>query len=571
MPPTPNDPVTAYARAVTTGRTVAGRLVRLAGERHLRDLETGHERGLWFDAKAADHAIGFFPKFLRHYEGAHDGEPFLLAPPQEFITGSLFGWKRADGMRRFRTAYIEEAKGNGKSPHAAGTGLYGLTMDDEPGAQIYAAAVTRDQADIMFSDATKMAAASPDLAERLEILGHNIAFHAERSFFRPVSSEGRSLDGKRVHIALIDEIHEHRTPVVVNKMRAGTKGRRQALIFEITNSGYDQLSVCWSHHEQSRKILEGTIEDDSWFGYVCTLDPCEACRLEGHQQPRDGCADCDDWQDERVWPKVNPLLDVAVTRDYLRQQVRDAQNMPGNRDLILRLNFCIWTSRHTTWIPADRWRTGAAFVADDDLVGVPCFAGLDLGQTDDFSAHALAFMLEDGRMAVRMRYWIPEATKKAKPDRPYSTWERAGLLVVTDGETTDYDRIEAEVAERCERHGVVQLAYDKRFAEQMALHLSGLGITCVDMPQGFQLNEAIRYIVNLVGKGLLCHGGDPVLAWMVSNVVTRKGQRGEVRLDKDRSAEKIDGASALAMAVARAIVQPSTKSVYEERGLLVLG
>jgi phage terminase large subunit-like protein len=193
---------------------------------------------------------------------------------------------------------------------------------------------------------------------------------------------------------------------------------------------------------------------------------------------------------------------------------------------------------------------------DEALAGVPCFGGLDLGQTDDFSAFALVFILPDGRVAVRMRYWLPEAALTTHPERPYGAWQRSGLLVVTEGEVSDPDQIEGEVAAACHQYGVAELAYDRRFAEQMRLHLEGEGIKCIDMPQGYQLNEAIRRIEELVKTGKLCHAGDPVLAWMASNVALRRGMRGEVRLDKEHAADKIDGVAALAMALGRALLGP---------------
>ena len=230
-------PVTAYAKEITAGVTPANKWVRLACKRHLQDLKTGKKRGLYFDEAAADHAISFFPEFLCFYEGAFDGQPFNLTPCQQFIIGSIFGWKRKqDDCRRFRTAYIEMAKGQGKSPLAGGLGLYCLAFDDEPGAEIYAAAVTREQAGILFRDARTFAEKSESLREMLRIDKHNIAYEAENSFFRPVSSEHRGLDGKRPHCVLIDEIHEHPNDLVVRKMSAGMKGRRQGLQFEITNA-----------------------------------------------------------------------------------------------------------------------------------------------------------------------------------------------------------------------------------------------------------------------------------------------------------------------------------------------
>ena len=239
------------------GKIVAGKYVRLACKRHLADLENGHQRGLQWSVKRSEKVIAFFERFLILAEGDFSDRPFVLQPWQCFVIGCIFGWLGPDGYRRFRTAYIEIGKGNGKTPMAAGIGLYGTIADGEKAAEVYSAAVTKEQAGLTFRDAENMVLASPGLKNRLRILRNCIIDRKTNSLFRVISSEKRGLDGKRPHIALIDEIHEHPTATVVDKMRAGTKGRRQALIFEITNSGYDRMTVCWDHHEQSIKILEG--------------------------------------------------------------------------------------------------------------------------------------------------------------------------------------------------------------------------------------------------------------------------------------------------------------------------
>src|SRR3990167_3148578 len=281
-------PVTDYAQAVMGGKVLVNRLVRLACQRHLHDLETGHLRGLRFDPELARHGLDFF-SYLYLAEGAHAGKPFRLEPHQQFIVGSIFGWVQADGFRRFRKAYIEMAKGNGKTPLAAAIGTYGLVADGEQGAEIYTAGVTRDQANYLLGDAEKMVGASPFLRQRVVRNAHNMSVPATNSYMRAVSSEARTLDQKRVHMALIDEIHEHPTSLVLDKLTAGMKGRRQPLIVEITNSGSDRTSVCWQHHQYSIEILEGTRQNDEWFAYVCGLDPCVTCYSEGKRQPTDGC------------------------------------------------------------------------------------------------------------------------------------------------------------------------------------------------------------------------------------------------------------------------------------------
>jgi phage terminase large subunit-like protein len=552
--------VDVYARRVigdaTAGEPIlAGPLVRLACERHLRDRETGHRCGLHFDEAKADHAIGFFPKFLRFTDGLHAGEPFELQPWQVFIVGSCFGWLDADGTRRFRVAYIEVGKGNGKTPLAAGMGLYLLVADGEPAAQVFSAAVSAEQARILFADAERMVDSSPLLKRRIEASVNNLAVPETYSFFRPVSSEHRGLDGKRVHGALVDELHEHPTSLVVDKMRAGTKGRQQALIVEITNSGYDRASVCWQHHELSRHVLEQSVENDAWFAYVCSLDDGD-----------------DPLMDEACWPKANPNLGVSIAHKYLREQVNEAVGMPSKANIVLRLNFCVWTHAESRAIEMARWHSCKAEIPADELLGEACYAGLDLGQSDDLSALALIWPLNDGRVAVRMRFWLPQSALRKYPHRPYDHWRRAGVLDVTPGEMSDYDIVEAAVADECRRWGVQQCAYDRRFGHQLAQHLQGMGITMVDTAQGFQLNEPLKRFLELVAEGDLCHGNHPILTWMASNLVVRTGPQGEMRIDKEQAAEKIDGIAAIVMAMDRFIRQPpKPENVYLTRGVRTLG
>ena len=252
---------------------------------------------------------------------------------------------------------------------------------------------------MLFHDAERMVETSPLLRRRIDASVNNLAVASTYSYFRPISSEHRALDGKRVHGALIDELHEHPNALVVDKMRAGTKGRTQALVVEITNAGYDRGSVCWAHHEMSRQIVERTIENDSWFAFVCGVD-------EGD----------DPLVDETCWPKANPNLGVSIPVKYLREQVAEAVAMPTKANLVLRLNFCTWTQAETRAIDMAQWHACKPRPSDAELVGAPCFAGLDSGQSDDFCALVLIWALKDGRVAVRPRFWIPRDALEKVPD-----------------------------------------------------------------------------------------------------------------------------------------------------------
>jgi phage terminase large subunit-like protein len=567
----PLDPVTQYATDVVAGRVVAGRYVRLACQRHLGDLEHQVEKGLVWKPAEAHTVIDFFAECLclpeetaseetKADEIPVDGSPFILAPHQQFIDGSLMGWYTTAGYRRFRDAYDEEAKGSGKTPNGAGLMLYLLVADGERGAQIFFAAVTRNQAGLAFADAEKMVNASPYLRELIDQKVNNLAVLETGSFLRAISSEKRGLDGKRVHGALIDEEHEHASSVVVSKMRRGTKGRRNALVLRTTNSGFDRTSVCWHDREYSRKVLEGAIVDDSWFAYICGLDPCAKCVAEGKEFPSDDCPICDDWRTEGPhWKKACPNLGVSVSWQYYRELVKQAKGRPDAVSDLLRFNFCVWTQAQSRAIDMQKWAACGTF-SESELIGKPCYGGLDLGQTDDFSAWVILWDLEDGRVAVKCRFWLPRAALTKYPDRQYDQWERAKLLTVTEGNTTDDDAVEAAVLADCQHYGVRQVAFDKKFAHQMSLHLLAEGVVMEDQPQGEHLNEGIQKKLKMIVDGDLCHGENAILTWMASNYVLKHNMRDKkVRPDKEKAADKIDGQVALDMAFAVWIRQPVSK------------
>ena len=374
----PGDPATRYAKSVAAGKIIAGQHVRAACARHLKDLETGADRGLVWDVAAVDLAMAFFSEVLCLNGGEYEGRPFEMLGWQRFVVGSLFGWKTADGYRRFRVAYVETAKGSGKSPLAAGVGLFGMVADGEARAEIYAAATKKDQAMVLFRDAVAMRKLSPELRRRLKTSGTgenvwNMAYLEKGAFFRPISADdGQS--GPRPHIALIDEVHEHRNNTVVEMMRAGTKSRRQALIFMITNSGSSKTSVCWGYHDYGAKVADGVLQDDTFFSYICSLDVGDDPILS-----------------EKCWPKANPSLQEADLPGvkYLREQVREARGMPAKEALVRRLCFCEWTGAETPWISADIWLSSGAEYEWQQYAGRRAWAGLDLSSTTDLTGLVL--------------------------------------------------------------------------------------------------------------------------------------------------------------------------------------
>ena len=532
------DYATQYAKDVGAGKIIAGKMVRQACKRHLKDLKRPKKDGLLWRPELAARAYSFFATLLLA-EGEHAGKPLILQPWQRFIVGSIFGWQSWDAdanayYRRFRTAYVEIGKGNGKSPLAAGIALYLTTCDDEPSAEVYFGAVTRSQAKICFRDAVRFVESTPELRDIMQVQAHAINYDRGGSFITTVSSEGRSLDGKRVHAAIIDELHEHPSAEVVDKMRAGTKGRRQALIFEITNSGYNRESVCYKHHEASQAVLNNTTPNDTWFSYVSHCD-------EGD----------DPLNDESVWVKANPNIGVSITRKYLREQVAEAKAIPTRRNIVLRLNFCEWTQSDIRWTDLDKWDKGDAKLPE--VEELTWYAGLDLSTTTDLSALVLVAKHE-GKVLVRPYFWTPleNIRSRAEKDRvPYDVWVREGYMRATEGNIVDYDAIRADINLIAERYRLGTIRYDRWNATQITTQLADDGFQMMAFGQGFaSMSAPTKELERLIAGEQLVHGGNPVLRWMASNVVAQTDAAGNVKLDKGKSTERIDGIVALVMALA---------------------
>lgn len=549
-------PVSHYAEAVVSGSILTGRLVRLACERHLRDLKRDD---LLFDAAAAQRALDFFP-FLSLSGGDQGDKPFTLEPWQAFIVGSLFGWKLLDGSRRYRVAYIEAAKGCGKSPLAAGIGLYMLVADGEDRAEIYAAAHDKEQAQVVFRNAVAMVDRSESLAPLLQRSGGkgkewNLAYLETGSFFRPMSAEhtaGRGKSGFRVHCGLLDEVHEHPTSAMVDFMRANAKGR-QPLIFEITNSGYDRTSVCFQHHQLSVKVLEGALENDAWFAYVCGLDPCATHLSEGKVSPEDGCEDCDDWRDESVWIKANPNLDVSISRRYVRELVAEAVAMPSKRNIVQRLNFCIWNASHTRWITDELWKANEGVVDAEALKGQTCNAGIVIRSTYDLAALVLAF--EGGELLPF--FWVPEERiPERREAAPYDVWVGEGHITATPGNAVDYATIRKKVNDLRDEYDIREVAVRGYNLIQMETELIDDGFEVTKYSGSMQaMSPPTKEFQRRLSERLIQHGGNPVMTWMASNISVKIDADENMRPDPESSLERFEGIEAAIIAIGRELAQ----------------
>lgn len=535
----PTTATTAYARAVVAGDVVVSQLVKLAAERHLRDLDLGHTRGIWFDDAEARRVVAFCHG-LRHSKGEWAGQSFDLEPWQAFIVGCLFGWKRDDGTRRFRTGYVSVARKNGKTTLAAAVGLYLAFADDEPGAEVYAAATKRDQAKICWSEAHRMVKATPALNRIVRSFVNNLHNERTASKFEPLGADADSMDGLNIHGAIVDELHAHKTRNMVDVIETATGARRQPLIVYITTAGYDRNSVCWEFNEYAHRVLSGVFDDDSYFAFVAGLD------------------DGDDWMDPAVWPKANPNLGVSVKPEKLTEECRKAKEVPGRQNAFRRLHLNEWTEQSNRWLDMTTWDASAGDTDPDDLAGRECYAGLDLSTTQDITAFVAVFPDDDGAYDVLCRFWVPEDSirERTRRDRvPYDVWAQQGWITPTEGNVVDYDVVQADIQTFHDQHIVREIPYDRYNAHSVVTRLGQEGATMVPFGQGYvSMSAPMREIERLVLSGKLRHGNNPVLRWMASNVAVSMDPAGNMKPDKAKSTERIDGIVALVMAIGRAML-----------------
>lgn len=602
------DRATRYAQDVLAGRIVAGPHVRNSCRRHLDDLAAGATRGLTFDETAAAKAIDWFEGVLKLSEGQFEGRPLRLDPSQAFIIGSIFGWKRADATRRFRRAYIEQGKGNGKSPLAGGIGLYGLTSDGEGGAQIYAAAAKKEQAAILFQDACKMVRKSPALDKRLAFSGglgreFNIAHHKTGSFFRPISKDaGKTGSGPRPHFALCDEVHEHPDRSIMEMLERGFKFRRQPLLFMITNSGSDRNSICWEEHQHAVRVAAGTATpdeaftyvgeaiDDTTFSYVCALDRDE-----------------DPLEDPRCWPKANPLLGVTITEEYLAGVVKQAKQLPGKLNGILRLHFCQWTDASTAWMGRQALEACLDDFDPEEHAGADAHLGADLSGSQDLTA--LAFVVptgtverkaEDGAIKLLPTFdawveaWTPGDTLQERALRdqaPYDVWVADGWLNAPEGKQIRLDFVAARIAEAAIEYRIREFAYDRYAYRKLEDELDALGVDIRQVehpqggkrrakvpdedveaakregrepPQGLWMPGSLAALEELILDGRIRLRRSPVLISACMSAVTEADPFENRWFSKRKATNRIDAVVALAMAVgsAMALGPPKEQEVW---------
>jgi phage terminase large subunit-like protein len=562
----------AFADDVIEGRPIGGwrtpgRLERLCVERFFRDWDTHEDRGLILDLEQVDRVYRFY-SLLRHTKGEWAGSQLELSGWQAFNLLNMFGWwwspdhpdEERAGLRRFRESYEQVARKNGKTTYKAGTALYLVAADREPGAEVYAAATKKDQAKILFNEAARMVRKSPILREKFTSLRNNLSIESSFSKFEPLGADADTLDGLNVHGAAIDELHAHKTRAIYDVIDTAVGARRNPMIHSITTAGVDQESICYEVRDRGEKVLTGAIEDDSLYPYICEPD-------------KD-----DDWNDELVWGKGNPNLGVSVKMKTLRDAYTKAKASPAAQNAFRRLRLDQWTEQTTRWLDLDEWK--ACEGRQPVLIKRKAFGGLDLSATRDITAFVLVFPPAGGDQKWQLVPYLfcPEETvEQAMRDRriPYDAWARDGWIIPTPGNIVDYEFVRHHVNQARVLYDLASVGYDRWNSSQLVTQLMGDGVNMVAMGQGFAtMNMPMKEFEKLLLSRRFNVGESPVMRWMFSNVSPKMDPAGNIKPSRETSRGKIDGIVAAIMALGRALgldEEDTGPSKYESEGLTRIG
>ncbi len=543
---------TIYALDIVEGKKPACKKRIAACQRQLDDLVHGAERGLVFSIPRADHAMAFFG-YLRHSKGQWGGQRFELADWQAFCTSVIFGWLNADTLtRRFTYVYVEVPRKNGKSTWLAPIGIYMLMADGEPGAEVYTAATKADQAKIIFQEADRMVATSPALRRRVKRMARHMEHPKSFSELKYISADAKKLDGLNSHCNLVDEVHAHPDGQLIEVLKTGMGARRQPLHVEITTAGTNPYSICRQHHDYTVNVLNGVLEDDTWFGFICSID------------------DGDDPFSEVSWEKANPNYGVSVLPEAMRKVSIEAKNNPSSLSGFKRLRLNVWSQTAEIWLDIEKWRGCEVVIDRESMRGRKCYVGLDLSSVSDITAAVLVFPPVEVGEPVKILpfFWVPKGTIEKRADDkavPYDVWLAQGLIRETDGSATDYDAIEAFLIGKEElglsgvsdEFEIAEVCYDRMFAGQIIQHLEDAGLTCVSCGQGFYgMAAPCRELERLVLDQGIAHDGNSVMDWMISNTSVKQDDaenKKPIKPDTRKDMRKIDGVVAMLMAIGRMI------------------
>lgn len=544
--------VEQYVQDVLSGKRIAGKTEIGAVTRYLNDKKTALDKGFYLDSKAGERAVNFIQK-LKHTKGKWALQPLLLEPWQTFIVYNLFAWKKADGTRRYRYAYVEVARKNGKTALAAGIALYMLYAEREPRAEVYSVATVKDQAKLCFNDSVAIVK-NTALSQRMKIFRDSILYEQMGAYFKPLSSDDGIHDGYSPYCVIVDEYHAHKDNGMMDVMRSGMAAREQPLVFIITTAGFNKNYPCFAYRQNVKNVINGIVDDDSLFGIIYEMD-------EG-----------DDWTDPANWGKANPNLGISVDYEYLAGEVKDAQNRPEAVRGVKTKNLNMWVDAETTWILDEVWQQCSGDITVKDLKGCRCWGGLDLANVLDITAFVRVFEYED-KLAIVPKFWIPEdklQEKIAKENVSFAEWVQKGYITVTPGNVTDYDYVERDILDLCESDDVISVAYDRWNSSQTIIHMQDEGLELSPFGQGYgSMSAPTKEFEKLVLSGKIIHFGNPVLRWMMASVAISTDPAGNIKPDKRKSSQKIDGIVATIMAIGEMMtyLAKEEKNPYNSRGL----
>lgn len=512
----------------------------------------------YFDEEEAYRFESFFPRFLTHVKGALGGQPLeLMEWMRHDIIRPLFGVKRKkDNLRRFRIVYCEVPRKNSKTTIAAGIALATLFLDDEPGSEIYSCAADREQAAICFDIARQMVANNQSLDKRCQVFKRAITVPSRMASYKVISADARTKHGFNASCVIFDELHAQPNRELWDVMLTSVGARRQPIIFAITTAGHDKHSVCYEVHNYAKRVRDGLVNDDSFLPVIY-----------GIENERD-------WQDRAQWRRVNPGLGISISEEYLEREYNKALEIASYENTFKRLHLNCWTAQETRWLQMNVWRECGGRIDIEELRGLECFAGLDLSATQDLSALVLVFAVGDS-VKVLPFFWIPEESlyKRVKKDKvPYEVWLRQGLIEPNPGEVIDYGRIRKKINELNEIYKIVEIGADRHNAQQLMTQLDEEdGFTVVPISQQMSgMSGPSKELEKLILSRTLEHGNHPILEWCAANVAVKTNAEGDIRPDKAKSTERIDGIVALICALSRMLVNVESGSVYSNRGLLSL-
>lgn len=553
---THTDKANRYIQGVLTGDILACKWIKLACQRQVDDLARTDWQYVYDPAKGD--RICKFIELFKHTKGewASKQENIHLEDWQCFILTTIFGWVHRDtGKRRFRKAMIVVSRKNGKSLISAGVGLYMLAVDGESGSEVYCGATSEKQAWEVFRPAKLMAAQNPAFLKQFGVAvnASNINILKNASRFEPLI--GNPGDGSSPHLAILDEYHEHQTPNAHDTMVTGQGARSQPMMFIITTAGDNISGPCYDEVITMRRIMDKVITGEDRFYAEWTADP-EV-----------------DWQTEEALIMANPNIDVSVSGEFLRTRQKEAIENARHQGIFRTKHLCHWVSSRSAYFNMQKWADCTdSSLSLEDFEGQDCYLALDLASKVDISAKMLIFPRDGGKFAVFGTYYLPEGTVERTANNHYSGWVNAGQMVTTDGDMIDMDRIEQDILDDCRRFNVREVVYDPFQATMLVSHLQNEGVQCVEYRNTVQMMSLpCKTLDGLVMSGKIIHDGDPVLAWMMSNVVCRTDQKDNVYPVKERAENKIDGAIALIMGLGRATTgEGSSESIYEEREIIIL-